>query len=230
MAYMSGFAPRQTLAASLVTVWGIRLTFNFARKGGYSWKFWEGEEDYRWAIVRKNPLFKSEVTLFLFNLFFISLYQTYLIMGFTVPILLTFDEKAPALGTLDYVASGLYLSFWLFETVADEQQWSFQQEKKKQVESGKGLKEPYKTGFIRSGLWSLTRHPNYFAEQSLWLSFYVFSIAATGRFINWTMIGSLLLMLLFRGSADVSEGISASKYPEYKNYQKTVPIFIPKLL
>ena len=56
---MSGFAPRQTLAASLVTVWGIRLTFNFARKGGYSWKFWEGEEDYRWAIVRKNPLFKS---------------------------------------------------------------------------------------------------------------------------------------------------------------------------
>jgi steroid 5-alpha reductase family enzyme len=59
MAYMSGFAPRQTLAASLVTVWGIRLTFNFARKGGYSWKFWEGEEDYRWAIVRRNPLFKS---------------------------------------------------------------------------------------------------------------------------------------------------------------------------
>jgi len=43
------------------------------------------------------------------------------------------------------------------------------------------------------------------------------------------MIGSLLLMLLFRGSADVSEGISASKYPEYKNYQKTVPIFIPRL-
>ena len=59
MAYMSGFAPRQTLAASLVTVWGIRLTFNFARKGGYSWKFWEGEEDYRWAIVRRNPIFKS---------------------------------------------------------------------------------------------------------------------------------------------------------------------------
>lgn len=102
-------------------------------------------------------------------------------------------------------------------------------EKKRQVESGKGLKEPFKTGFIRSGLWSLTRHPNYFAEQSLWLSFYIFSIAATGRFINWTMIGSLLLMLLFRGSADVSEGISASKYPEYKNYQKTVPIFIPRL-
>jgi len=126
MAYLSGFAPRQTLAASLITVWGCRLTFNFARKGGYSWRFWEGEEDYRWAIVRQNPLFKSKISWFLFNLFFISLYQTYLIMGFTVPILLTFDEKAPALGNWDYLASGLVLSFWLFETIADEQQWAFQ--------------------------------------------------------------------------------------------------------
>jgi steroid 5-alpha reductase family enzyme len=41
----------------LITVWGARLTFNFARKGGYSWKFWSGEEDYRWEEVRKNPLF-----------------------------------------------------------------------------------------------------------------------------------------------------------------------------
>ena len=97
------------------------MTFNFARKGGYSWKFWEGEEDYRWAIVRQNPLFKSKITWFLFNLFFISLYQTYLIMGFTVP----------ALGVWDIVASVLVLSFWLFETIADEQQWAFQQEKKR---------------------------------------------------------------------------------------------------
>jgi steroid 5-alpha reductase family enzyme len=91
------------------------------------------------------------------------------------------------------------------------------------------VKEPYKTGFIRSGLWSVSRHPNYFAEQAIWLSMYVFSIASTGRFINWTMIGSLLLMLLFKGSADLSEGISAGKYPEYKKYQEKTPMFFPKL-
>jgi steroid 5-alpha reductase family enzyme len=96
------------------------------------------------------------------------------------------------------------------------------------VKAGKGLKEPYKTGFIRSGLWSVSRHPNYFAEQAIWLSVYVFSIAATGRFVNWTMIGALLLMLLFKGSADLSEGISASKYPEYKKYQEKTPMFLPK--
>ena len=47
-------------------------------------------------------------------------------MGFTVPILLTFDEKAPELGTWDVVAAVLVLSFLLFETIADEQQWAFQ--------------------------------------------------------------------------------------------------------
>jgi steroid 5-alpha reductase family enzyme len=120
MAYLSGFEPRQTLAASLITVWGARLTFNFARKGGYSWKFWSGEEDYRWEEVRKNPLFKSKIVWFLFNLFFISLYQTYLIMGFTVPIVLTFDSKAPPLGKWDLLATVLILGFWLFETIADE--------------------------------------------------------------------------------------------------------------
>lgn len=52
MVYLSGFAPRQLLAASLITLWSIRLTYNFGRKGGYTWKFWLGEEDYRWAIVR----------------------------------------------------------------------------------------------------------------------------------------------------------------------------------
>jgi len=47
MVYMSGFNSRLLLATSLITLWGGRLTFNFAKKGGYSWKFWEGEEDYR---------------------------------------------------------------------------------------------------------------------------------------------------------------------------------------
>ncbi|RQP12752.1 MAG: DUF1295 domain-containing protein [Microbacteriaceae bacterium] len=41
--------PRLVVMAVLVTLWGARLTFNFARKGGYS-----GMEDYRWAILRER--------------------------------------------------------------------------------------------------------------------------------------------------------------------------------
>ena len=47
IAAKAGFNPRQVIYAVLVTLWGIRLTFNFARKGAYSIKFWSGEEDYR---------------------------------------------------------------------------------------------------------------------------------------------------------------------------------------
>jgi steroid 5-alpha reductase family enzyme len=36
-----------------------------------------------------------------------------------------------------------------------------------------------------------------------------------------------LLVILFKGSSDFSEDISAEKYPEYKEYQKRVPRFIP---
>ena len=39
---------RLLIQFGLVYVWGIRLTYNFARKGGYDTKF----EDYRWAVVR----------------------------------------------------------------------------------------------------------------------------------------------------------------------------------
>ncbi len=151
-------------------------------------------------------------------------------MGFTLPIVMTFDQKAnPHLNTWDYATAFLFIIFLVIETVADNQQWAFQQEKYRQIKSGKGVKEPYKTGFLRSGLFSVSRHPNYFAEQAIWVTVYLFSVAATGRLINWSFIGSLLLLLLFRGSADFSEGISAEKYPAYKEYQKKTPMFIPKI-
>jgi steroid 5-alpha reductase family enzyme len=78
-------------------------------------------------------------------------------------------------------------------------------------------------------LWSLARHPNYASEQAIWLSFYLFSVAATGRWVNWSLAGGLLLVLLFLGSSDFSEKISAGKYPDYEGYQKRVPRFIPGL-
>ena len=56
----------------LVTIWGARLTFNFARRGAYTWRFWAGEEDYRWEELRKRPGFNNNFIWAIFNLFFIS--------------------------------------------------------------------------------------------------------------------------------------------------------------
>ncbi|MFM7839439.1 MAG: DUF1295 domain-containing protein, partial [Chitinophagaceae bacterium] len=48
-----GLHERMILLSVLVTLWGARLTYNFGRKGAYHWKFWAGEEDYRWKILRE---------------------------------------------------------------------------------------------------------------------------------------------------------------------------------
>jgi steroid 5-alpha reductase family enzyme len=68
----------------------------------------------------------------------------------------------------------------------------------------------------------------YACEQLIWGVLYLFSISATCVYINWSGTGCLLLLILFQGSADFSEGISLSKYPAYADYVKRLPKFIPE--
>ncbi|MBL0310567.1 MAG: DUF1295 domain-containing protein [Bacteroidetes bacterium] len=229
-AFASGWNDRIILMACCVTIWGLRLTYNFSRHGGYRWRFWEGEEDYRWEVLRQNHLFKGHTWRWrLFNLFFISLYQNTLIWLFTLPAMMAYVGKDKPLNWFDWLVAVLFVGFVVVETVADQQQWDFQQQKKKRLKSGEKLDGEYANGFVSSGLWSLMRHPNYASEQAVWLIFYLFTISAGAFWMNWSMTGSLLLLILFQSSSDFSETISASKYPAYTNYQKTVSRFIPKL-
>lgn len=221
----SGWDPRLTLMAGLVTVWGLRLSFNFARRGGYHWLPWKGEEDYRWAVLRKEPYLKGRLRWGMFNLFFISLYQQSLVLLFTLPALLAMEGRGSEPGFLDGLATVLMLGFILLETVADQQQYNFQETKYRRIREGAPLTAEQKAGFCTQGLWAKSRHPNYAAEQLIWLAFYLFSVAATGRWLNWSLAGAVLLMLLFLGSSDFSEKITAAKYPAYRDYQQRVPRF-----
>ena len=228
VAVKSGYEPRVVLMACLVSVWGIRLTYNFARRGGYSWRFWEGEEDYRWAILRAKPELKNPVRWFLFNLFFISGYQMGLILLFTIPIVKSVGGSP--LGIVDFGLAALFVVLVILETTADQQQWNFQKEKYRRLSANEPLTPPYSDGFVRSGLWSWVRHPNYAAEQAIWIVFYLFTISAGGYWANWSVAGCVLLVLLFYGSSNFSEEISASKYPGYKEYQEKTGRFLPRLL
>jgi steroid 5-alpha reductase family enzyme len=221
------YHPRLVVMATLVTVWGVRLTANFALKGAYQWKFWTGEEDYRWVVLRQKPEFQPKWKWTLFNFFFISGYQNVLILLFTLPTIVVLQNPDQGLGTFDYVIAGLMFFFIFFEMVADIQQWKFQSKKWALIKAGQELKGEYKKGFLDTGLWRFSRHPNYFAEQAIWICFYLFSVSASGQWINWSIAGSLLLILLFMGSSTFSEEISAGKYPDYADYQKRVPRFIP---
>lgn len=227
-AYASEWEPRVTLMAVLVAIWGIRLTYNFSRRGAYSWKFWSGEEDYRWELLRKDPMFNSRLKWMLFDLFFICLYQNTLILLFTLPLVMVAGSDNP-LGMWDFILALLVLTAICMEFIADQQQWNYQREKYKRINNNLPLEGIYKDGFVSTGLWKHVRHPNYTAEQSIWVLIYCFTIAATGKWLNWSAAGCILLLLLFQGSSDFSEKISASKYPAYADYQKRVGRFLPKL-
>jgi steroid 5-alpha reductase family enzyme len=228
MTWKGGWNDRMVLMSILVTIWAVRLTYNFARRGGYSWKFWEGEEDYRWEVLRKRPGFSNPIVWMFFNLLFICFYQNALIFLFTLPVLSSLHANTTPLGMADYLLTAVFIALVAMEFTADQQQWAFQKEKYRRIHSGEPLGE-YADGFLSKGLWSKMRHPNYTAEQSIWLVFYGFSIAATGEWLNWTISGCVLLIILFQGSADFSEKISAGKYPKYAAYMKRVGRFLPNM-
>lgn len=222
-----GFESRMVLMASLATIWGVRLTYNFSRQGGYSWKFWTGHEDYRWAHVRKWPVLNTTLGFALFDLVFIALYQNVLLLLIVLPILTTHGARAP-LGSIDVLLAIAFVGLVVLETLADQEQWNFQNEKKRLRAEGRALEGRFAGGFIRDGLFARSRHPNYFAEQAIWVVFYLFTVAANRRF-DWTGIGCVLLILLFQGSSRLSESIQADKYPEYLDYQSKVSRFLPRV-
>lgn len=209
-------ATRLVVMAVLVTAWGARLTFNFARKGGYS-----GVEDYRWAILRgrmRPALFQ------VFNLLFIVLYQLTLLVLITLPAYTAWMHPT-ALTGWDVLFAAVFLALLLGETVADQQQWRFHQAKHRGEAQG----------FLTTGLFAYSRHPNFFFEQAQWWAFYAIGAVAAvtaglgvwGGVINPTIIGAVLLTLLFIGSTIFTESISAGKYPAYANYQRATSMLIP---
>ncbi len=212
-------AVRLIVMAVLVTAWGARLTFNFARKGGYT-----GMEDYRWAVLRGRM---KPWQFQLFNLFFIVLYQNALLVLITLPAYIAWQHPAP-FGGWDVVFSVLFAAFLVGEYIADQQQWNFHKAKK----AAGGQLEP---GFVTTGLFAYSRHPNFFFEQAQWWAFYAIGATAAaasglglwGGILNWTILGAALLTLLFIGSTIFTESITASKYPSYADYQRRTSMLVP---
>ncbi len=210
----SGWDARVVLVAVLVTLWGIRLTYNFARKGGY-----RGVEDYRWPILRSRM---RPWQYQIFQLLFISGYQNVLLVLITLPAW-TMSEHPRPLGGWDWLLAVLFLLFLTGETVADQQQWEFHQRK----EAARAAGQPIGIGFLSSGLFRYSRHPNFFFEQLQWWVVFGFAVVAAGSPWQPTVLGAVLLTLLFVGSTLFTESLSAAKYPEYAHYRRRTSMLIP---
>jgi steroid 5-alpha reductase family enzyme len=207
---------RVNIMTALVLMWGVRLTANFAVKGGYR----PGGEDYRWAYLR-GKLGKLQFQLL--NVTFVCPGQMGLIWLFTSPIHQAWRYSGQPIGWLDYLAIVAFVVFLAGESVADAQMWRFQKNKRRLRDRGLAVEKP----FIDEGLYRLSRHPNYFCEMGMWVTFYLFAISASNQVVHWTGLGFLLLIALFHGSINLTEEISGGKYPGYSEYRATVPRVVP---
>lgn len=197
------------IVAVCITIWGLRLalhiyTRNTRKKEDYRYAAWRLEWG-KWFIVR-------------------SYLQVYLLQGVFMFLILT-----PVLG----LASGqntshqwqwyhtLGIIVWavgfFFEAVGDYQLRVF-------------MKNPDNKGKImRYGLWSRTRHPNYFGEVTLWWGVWIITVGTP--LALWTVIGPLTityLILFVSGIPMLEKKYEGNK--EFETYKRATPAFFPRLI
>ena len=124
--------------------------------------------------------------------------------------------------TLLYIGTIIWIIGFLFEIISDYQKIKF---KNNALNKNK---------FIDSGLWSISRHPNYFGEIILWIGIYIITLPSTSGLEYLGIISPLFVIILLNkvsginlleASADKKWGSSN----EYQKYKKITPRLIPKL-
>lgn len=213
--------PRYIIVAVLIIIWGIRLTTNFAIKGGYLFSFKKGfyGEDYRWEVLRGK--ISNRFLFEIFNLFFISTFQLVLIFLFTLPVYYLGKYTGP-IQSFEIILFVIHGSLLLFESISDIQQLRYY--KLRSDDTGKTDKR-VQLGFNTFGLWKYCRHPNYFSEIGQWIVVYLYLHMNSG--LNPAIAGCSVLILLFAGSTIMTENITLSKYPEYSEWRKITSSWIP---
>ena len=87
--------------------------------------------------------------------------------------------------------------------------------------------------FISSGLWSISRHPNYFGEIILWIGIFIISLPSLEGFEYLTVISPLFVFVLLNKISGINllekkADETWGDLDEYKNYKKSTPELIPK--
>ncbi len=200
---------RQLILMGLVTLWGLRLaTHIFLRNK-------DKKEDFRYQNFKeqwgKGFWWQSYFKIFVLQGLFMLLISIPLIYRFAFPV--------SELNWTDYVGIGIWSVGFFFETVGDIQLARFVTKKK----AGKT-----DTRFLKTGLWGLTRHPNYFGDTLSWWGIWVICILLSEPISLLTVIGPITInyLLVFVSGVPLLE----KKYDgvkEWEEYKKEVPKFIP---
>jgi len=189
-----------------VLIWGLRLSLHILLRN------WGKGEDFRYATWRKD-WGKAWMIRSFFQIFLV---QWGLMQLVSIPIVLGITGDLTIAPWMQYLGMFLWLTGFFFEAVGDYQLTMF---KKKKSSKGK---------LMTTGLWSRTRHPNYFGEATLWWGIAVLAYGVTGNL--YSFVGPLVIdfLLLFVSGIPMLE----AKYQgraDWRAYAKKVPAFFPRI-
>ena len=153
------------------------------------------------------------------------------------------SKALPALTGSDILGLSLFAGGFLFEVIADREKNRWVQDKK-----NKGRNED----FLTSGLWSKSRHPNYFGEITLWTGIAVTCWGALSSPVGLRTIGlgggaagkaaavglsavsPLFVTFLLTKVSGIP--LSENKYDEryggredYQRWKRETPVLVPKI-
>lgn len=202
-----GIALRRELICGMVVIAGARL-------GLHLWKRVIGhleEEEGRYKQLRKEWAPQADKKFFWFFQF-----QAISNVILAAPFFLIALNPAPVLNVVEYIAVGLWVIAVVGEGVAD---WQLTQFKKDPANKGE---------VCSAGLWNYSRHPNYFFQSLLWISYFLFAVTAPWGWIA-VISPAIILYLLFNvtGIPATEEQSLRSKGDKYRIYQKTTSVFFP---
>jgi steroid 5-alpha reductase family enzyme len=197
---------RQMLIAFFILIWAARLgSFLFSRIA-------RDGGDSRFDKIKPSAL-----------LFF----RTWMLQGLWVTVTagaalaaLSSGRSVP-LNIVDGIAIALWLSGFAVEVIADRQKRQFRQAHGSDT-------------FITTGLWSLSRHPNYFGEIILWtgIALLTFPVLDGGQYLTLVSPLFVYLLLVRISGIPLLENKANRRWgndPAYITYRKNTPALVPRL-
>ena len=196
-----------------ITVWGVRLSVRLLRRN------YGKPEDFRYAQWRKEWGDKVVIIAF-FRVFMVQGIINFVVGSASYTVIkynqFSFDSNHHY---LVYIALLIAFVGLFFEVVGDEQL-------RRHIAKGSRT-------LLQSGLWSITRHPNYFGEILIWIGLYASGITliftnSVNPFYYLLLIISPVLMttVLIKVSTPLLEK-NMEKYASWEEYTKRVPMIFP---
>ena len=203
---VDGDDARQNLLTLLVTLWGLRLALYLGKRNiGHG-------EDFRYVLMRRKHGARFPVV----SLYTVFAFQGALMWVVSLPVQLGQADDGVPVGPLAVIGVLLWAVGFVFETVGDAQLARF---KKDPANAGKVMDK---------GLWSLTRHPNYFGDAVQWWGIGIVAAEAGTAAIG--LIGPVVMTFLLTRVSGVPmlEHSMAKRRPGYEEYVRRTSAFIPR--